>query len=42
MIQQISRAALSVHLNIAEGSPENLPPIEKGFIKLQEVFCYRN
>ena len=37
MISQIRRAALSVHLNIAEGHPENQKQKEKDIVKLQEV-----
>ena len=34
IVQQIRRAALSVHLNIAEGCSEDLQQKEKEFMKL--------
>jgi four helix bundle protein len=33
MVQQIRRAALSVYLNLAEGSPENQKQKESAFLK---------
>ncbi|HMK18730.1 MAG TPA: four helix bundle protein [Chitinophagaceae bacterium] len=37
MVQQIRRAALSVHLNIAEGCSRKSEAERKDFLKLQEV-----
>jgi four helix bundle protein len=37
MIQQIRRAALSVHLNISEGAPGNQRQKEYDFLKSPEV-----